>query len=623
LRFRDRSAILSVRGKAAMEASGEAAEGSKSSDGVAEGDDEASFKPKRTGALVAALLVGLLGAGVAAFLLLRETREPLRVLVAVDAEGQWWEGSTTAARLLDNVVPHLKKLGFEVVDGGDPAVLKTLEGATTPEEAAKRLGASFIVTGPLKVDVTELKEASVTEVRASGSIHLSHFQGGSKSLGEVRTWSGAGEKPEALRLTAQSLGWQTFDVLLPGLMAHDAIQAILKGNDRIAAGKLSAAKVYLEKRGSQLEFAKRSYAELGQQFKAADHSPTKVTLHTSFTQQDGLCALGAAGIFVKSSAIRPFYSPVKESLGYFLELERLYWQDASGKPRTVFEGYNVLGYASASPDGTTTAYVEDLYGAATALHVVRGLEAPKRVFMDAKLRLSEPKVSPGGGLVAAWARSCRKCPAAVLVVDVASGKQVYSSDPKAEPLGGFAWLGARRLGTLLRSTQAQAVQPAPAPGDDQDADAGPSQRLQAVDFDATPPKIIVLGSVSGDAQLSVPSSSGDGSRVVFSRNANDGMSLALYDGKTERLEPLPVADGYDPAISVAGDKIAFGSGNDIIVYDVARQTSTALTRNVGDFSLRYPQFSLDGRVVFFELRAKDPVFPQERSLSAVASVPVP
>src|SRR5262245_26921473 len=142
--------------------------------GAAADEAEADFKPKRSGALWAVLVVVLLGAAGLAFFLTRETREPLRVLVAVDAEGLWWEGSTTSARLLDNVVPQLKKLGFDVVQGGDPAVLKKLEGAATPEEAAKRLGASFIVTGPVKVDIAELKEASVFEVRASGQIHLSH-----------------------------------------------------------------------------------------------------------------------------------------------------------------------------------------------------------------------------------------------------------------------------------------------------------------------------------------------------------------------------------------------------------------------------------------------------------------
>ena len=607
-----------------MEKSGDRAEPSAPGAGAETEDDAAAFKPKRTGALWAALVVVLLAGAGLGFFLTRETRVPLRVLVAVDAEGQWWDGSTTAARLLDNVVPHLKKLGFDVVEGGDPAVLKKLEGAATPEEAAKRVAASFIVTGPVKIEVSELKDASVIEVRASGQIHLSHISGSSKALGEVRTWSGAGDKAEALRLASQGLGWQTFDVLLPGLMAHEAVQGIVKGGDAIAAGKLSSAKVYLEKRASQLDFAKNTYADLAQRFRAADQSPTKITLHSSLTRQDGLCALGASGFFVKSSTIRPFYSPVTEALGYFLELEKLSWQGVDGKQRAVFEGYNVLGYASASPDGTTTAYVEDLYGAATALHAVRGLEAPKRLFMDAKLRLAEPKVAPGGGLVAVWARTCRNCPAAVLVVDIASGKEVYRSDPKLEPLGGFAWLGPRRLGTLVRSSDAGQAKVAPASADDEDdAPSGPSQRLQSVDFDTTPPKVTVLGSVSGAAKLALPTSSGDGSRVVFSRYADDGMHLALYDGKTETLEPLAVRDANEPAIAPAGDKVAFMFDSDISIYDLNAKTTVPLTRTGNDFSLRYPQFSLDGKLVYFEVRAKDPVYPKERSLSAVASVPVP
>jgi hypothetical protein len=524
--------------------------------------------------------------------------------------------------LLDNVVPHLKKLGFDVVEGGDPALLEKLQGASSAQEAAKRVGASFIVTGQLKVEINELKEAGVVEVRVSGPVQLSHEHGSSKVLGEVRTWSGASEKPEALRLASQSLGWQTFDVVLPGLMTHEAVQAIVKGGDAIAAGKLSVAKTYLDKRASQLEFAKTSYAQLGQRFKAADQSPTKITLHTSLTRQDGLCALGASGFFAKSSAIRPFYSPVTETLGYFLELERLYWQGGDGNSRSVFEGYNVLGYASASPDGTTSAYVEDLYGAATALHAVRGLDSSKRLFMDPKLRLAEPKVAPGGGLVAAWARTCRNCPAAVLVVDLTTGKELYRSDPKLEPLGGFAWLGPRRLGALVRSAPPGDGKTAPA-GDDEEAPAPPSQRLQAIDFEVSPAKVTVLGSVSGDAKLTLPTASGDGSRVVFSRYADDGMHLALYDAKTERLEPLAVQGANEPAISPSGGKIAFMFDNDISIYDIATKVAVPLTRTGNDFSLRYPQFSLDGKLVYFEVRAKDPAFPKERSLSAVASVPVP
>jgi hypothetical protein len=325
-------------------------------------------------------------------------------------------------------------------------------------------------------------------------------------------------------------------------MAHEAVQAIVRGGDAIAAGKLTAAKAYLEKRSSQLDFAKQSYGELAQRFKASDKSPNKVTLHTSLSRNDNLCALGASGFFARSSAIRPFYSPEIQALGYFEELDQLYWQGADGKPRPVFEGYNVAGYASASPDGTTAVYVEDLYGAGTALQVVRGVEPSKRAFMDPKLRLSEPKVAPGGALAAVWARSCPRCPAAVLVVDLKSGKKLYESDPKQESLGGFTWLGPARLGVLVRSVSSGDEQ---APADDEATP--PSQRLQAVDLTAAPPSVTVLGSVSGDAKLTLPTASADGSRVVFSRYADDAMqpgALRQQDRETRaaRGRTSPRAD---------------------------------------------------------------------------------
>jgi hypothetical protein len=202
----------------------------------------------------------------------------------------------------------------------------------------------------------------------------------------------------------------------------------------------------------------------------------------------------------------------------------------------------------------------------------------------------------------------------VLVVDLTSGKEVYRSDPKQETLGGFTWLGPARLGVLVRSV---------ASGEQAEAESAPSQRLQAVDFATAPAGAAVLGSVSGEAKLTLPTASADGTRVVFSRYADDGMHLALYDSKSERLEPLAVEQAHEPALAPAGDKIAFMRGGEIAVYDIATQQTQSLTETGDEFSLRYPQFSLDGKSVYFEVRVKDPVFPKERSLSAVASVPVP
>jgi hypothetical protein len=587
---------------------------------------EPDFKPKRSKVGLALALVAVL-AGVAggAFLLLQPKEAPLRVLVAVEADGHWWDGSTTAARLLDNVVPYLERLGFDPIDGGDLEVVKALEGAATPEEAAERLGARFVVTGPLRVEITDLgAKIGVTEVRGSGTIHLAAVGGARRAVGEIRTWAGAPHKDAALAFVSESLGFQTFDVLLPALMQHENVVQIRTGSDRIAAGKLSAAEVYLEKRKSQLGFADNAYAELERQFKATDRSPSKVTLHGPLRRQDGLCSVAPDGLFVRSNAIRPFYSPKTEVLQFFLELEKLEHVDHGGKTRVLFEGYNMLGYPSASDDGKVAAYVEDLYGAGTALSVAQGTAPPKRVPGDEKLRRSEPKLAPDGSLVASWTRPCPACPPFVAVQDLA-GKELYRSDPAHGTLGGFVWLAPRRLGVLLRGVREVAPalgHPVTKTGSEGPAGAE-SQTFSAVDLSVSPPVVNLLGSVSSDSKLALPSVDADGGRVVFSRYADDGMHLALYDAARSTLEPLAVESAFDPALSPAGDVVAFVRAGDVFVYDIAGKKPLPLTNTGNAFELRYPLFARDGKRVYFEVRVKDPVFPKERSISTIGSVPVP
>jgi hypothetical protein len=584
---------------------------------------EPDFKPKRSKlASIAGLLLVLGALGGAAFALLRKPDAPLRVLVAVEVDGHWWDGSTTAARLLDNVVPYLKKLGFEPVDGGDPAVLDLLQGAATPEEAAARVGARFVVTGPVELAVADLgPKIGITEVRARGTIKLATLGGLPAAAGEIRTWAGAQEKADALVFVAESLGWQAFDVLLPALMRHEQVVAIQKGDDNLAAGKLTAAATYLEKRKSQLEFADGAYAELERSFKAADRSPSKVTLHGPMRRQDGLCSVAPDGLFVRSNAIRPFYSPKTETLQFFLELEKLEHVAANGKARTVFEGYNLLGYPSASDDGKVAAYVEDLYGGGTALAVAQGSAPPRRLPGDEKLRRSEPKLSPDGTLVASWTRPCPGCPAFVAVQDL-SGKELYRSEPASGTLGGFVWLSAKRLGVLLREVPG-AVAPVNAAASAELAPGSRSQTFSAIDLGASPPVVGLLGSVSGDSKLALPSVNGDGKRVVFSRYADDGMHVALYDADKGTLEPLAVENVGDPALSPAGDVLAFVHDGDVGVFDIAAKKLLSLTHTGNAFELRYPLFARDGKRVYFEIRVKDPVFPKERSVSTIGSVPVP
>jgi len=78
---------------------------------------------------------------------------PLKILVAIDLDGYWWEGSEPAAKLADELAESLAELGFDPVKGGDPKVMKILEKSKDPKEAAKKLGAVFVIEAHLAPEV--------------------------------------------------------------------------------------------------------------------------------------------------------------------------------------------------------------------------------------------------------------------------------------------------------------------------------------------------------------------------------------------------------------------------------------------------------------------------------------
>jgi TolB protein len=577
-------------------------------------EEETSFKPKgNRWILIAIGLLVVLGVAGGVWLGTRKTTEPLRVLVAVEFDGYFWEGSRAASRLVDQVVPQLKKVGFLPVEGGDLEMVQKLEGAATAEEAAARVGAAFIVTGKLKLEVIEHPyRGGYFEVRAAGPLELAQLGGNKREIGTIQSWSGGPKKEDALGLLADGLGLQTFDRVLPALMNHEAIVAIAKGSDKIAAAKLTAAKSYVERVQSNLKAATDNYDGLIKKLVDEDKSPSKITLHGKLDQRENLSSVGAAGFLAMSSKVRPFLSPINGELGYFEDLEKLYWKGLDGTPRVVVESYNITGYPSSPPEGGVVVFVEDLFGLAKAVSVVSGTAPPKRVLVDEKRSFSEPKVAPGGRFAALWARDCPRCPSALLVIELSSGKQLYTSDPKTGSLGGFAWLGPSELGYLLRDAQpsagAEPTQPIP-------------QALHALDFGLAPPKDSVLHTFKAEEALSMPSTDGSGKKISFRRASNDESSLSLFDRDAKKYQIFEIGGAYDPSLSPAGDKITYVSGGDALVFDIPSGNTTPLTS--ASLEIRYPQFSLDGKRVFFEVRAKDPNYPKERAVSAVASVPVP
>jgi len=109
---------------------------------------------RRVWPVLAVLAAIVLGVGVMIYRISREPL-PLRVLIAVDLDGYWWEGSRPAAALADQLAERLADIGFEPVRGGDPEVTAILEKAKSPEEAARKLQAAFLITASLRPQIIE------------------------------------------------------------------------------------------------------------------------------------------------------------------------------------------------------------------------------------------------------------------------------------------------------------------------------------------------------------------------------------------------------------------------------------------------------------------------------------
>jgi len=57
--------------------------------------------------------------------------------------------------LADELAARLGELGFEAVKGGDPKVTRILEQAKSPQQAAKQLGAGFLIEAHLAPQTIE------------------------------------------------------------------------------------------------------------------------------------------------------------------------------------------------------------------------------------------------------------------------------------------------------------------------------------------------------------------------------------------------------------------------------------------------------------------------------------
>lgn len=572
---------------------------------------------------VLAAIVATVGGGV---YWLTNRPDPFKVLIAIDVNGQWWEGSKPAAMLADQIAEGLSKVGFEPIKGGDPKVDKVLSKSKTPEEAARKLGAGFVIYGSLSPQLTEHPvEGGFIEARTNAKIMVRYVTDSEGQAAEVPivAWSGGQTKAEALDLMAENVAERIFDGALPKLFEHEVIKSKIDRGDVSAVVRLDDAKKFLEIRKRRLDEVKKAYDKANQEHAESD-DPAKISYHGEFHEQNYLGGTGEAGPLLLSANVSPFIMPKSFDLAWITQLETLAWRSADGKDKVIWSGYHIMGYPSVAPEGFPVVFVEDLFGRAKTITVAEADGSSRRVRVDAKARYVNPKVSPKGKAAALYEKACRTCGGNFTVVSLADGKALYfrasNTDAEigeaSESYGGYTWIDDHQAAFLVQGKEG------PPPEKDDEGNLvqlAAVQEVRVVDVGTTPPLERLLAQLEPEQKCEAPDASPDGKLIAMTCSSESGWVLTFVDtsaGSKSATAERAAAPSWSPD----GKKVAFERGGNIFVFNYETRAATQLTKNA--FVERLPRFSRDGRRIYFESQLKDPN-NSRRIVSVPASVEAP
>ncbi len=561
------------------------------------------------------LLLALLAAGGGYYgWRLYDAPSATRVLVAIEVDGQWWQGSRAAAALADKLAQKLEKLGFDPVRAGDPGVVTTLEHAASPRAAAAKLGAAFVLSGTLSTTVNELPvPQKLFEAGLEGNLEVRDIEAGdSLATGTLHGFYTGDARDAAVESAATSLADAVLDQALPAMIGGERLKAILGGRDPKLVDKLAPAKMYVTIRNQKKAEVELAYAKLETDRLAEEKGGAKLEFVSDMRADDRLVATGPEGVLLATAAVDAVYHHDEVDVARQMQLETIEWRAGDAR-QLVWRGYNAFTYPSAQAGAV--ALVEDIYGAARSVTIVAGGKLA-RVLVEPDLKLSEPHLSPDAAKIALIERDCVGCPPAIIVLDLKNehAREMFRLDPSEWTLfGGFAWLDATHLLVAFSSGEQGHYR---GEGDDRAA-------LWSIDVTTRKGETLFTAENAGE-MLSSPKASADGKTAA----AVLGRRLVVVDAAAKRATLHDVGGAPNaPAFSHDGKRLAFeylardGRYEEIGVLDLAGGKVTRLSHN--DSPDRFPLFSHDDRRVYFEARNADPVFGRRRAVSRVAWLPAP
>ncbi|HHH10553.1 MAG TPA: hypothetical protein ENK23_00545 [Sorangium sp.] len=590
--------------------------------------DSGRFTVPRRRIWPALLLLALTALGAAGALWWHlDKAAPTRVLIAVDIEGQWWEGSEPAAQFADALAQQLEQLGFDVVRAGAPETLAALQQGATPQAAAKALHAAFVITGSASPDLVALPVAGgFTEARLRGELRLQHLADERPTLVlPLHGYVGASRRDAALTLAVTQLVRLAVSATAPALINHPTIDALMHGNNARVIDQLTPAKQFASAQSREMARAKAAYVDLDQQRRAADKGGREWHFISPIDAEDRLVATGAAGVLLSTAPTTPYYEPTDGRLLRYHHLETIEWRNDAGDRTLLWEGYNLFGYPSAARAGTPVVLVEDLFGWARSLALIStaapASDAPapnkprrqrplSRLKVKPVRKLSTPRLSPDGRWIAYTDKACVRCVREVTVIDALAPdhpEQVRLQAPAYTSIGDYRWLNNKQLMMVARIHD-----------EDGTRSAGEGYGLWALDVANGRRSSLLLGH---GAQLATPVATTDGTTVAIAHvNGNAVVVLDVENNHVRRhaVGGRPSSLAFSPDGRWLVFELLDKRHRDIAALNVATGKLVRLTDN--DAPDRFPQFSANGKRVYFEARNTDPLFGRKRAVVRIVWV---
>lgn len=538
---------------------------------------------------------------------------PLRVLVAIDVDGQWWHGSKAAAAVADALAEQLTTMGFDPVRAGDPETSEILEAAKSTLEAARTLRAAFVIEANVKAAPTALPiEGGFVEIRLDDLLSVRHvaedrpfFE--AKMIG----WAGAPTQERAQGYIADQVARQALDLGLPALLEHPSIAEILTSHDAKLIDQLAPAKNFATARASEIEHARAAYADLDAKRKVKERADPPPVIVSPTSADDRMVAAGDRQVLLVAAPVTPYYSPSSRRLLRREDLETIEWRREDRAAEVLWSGYNAFtspSVSQASGSSPLVAMVEDLYGGARSVTLLRSGDRPRRAHLSVERKLSEPRISPSGKRVSVIDKSCRTCPAEIRVLDVsgAEAREVrFIGTEDYQDVGVPIWLDDERI-VLFAWPHGEDVERRDA--------------LWSIHV-GTAARSALMDPEDGGTWTE-PCASPDARKIAIG-NVTKGtvvvIDVASLEAKSYEVGGRPGGLAFSPDGMRIAMEIKKGAPENIALLDLQSAVVTLLTDN--DTADRHPLFSPDGKRVWFEIHDVDPVFGRKRAVVRVAWVP--